>query len=307
MSRLTGKESALFNFSQVIKSKELMTSEQAIEKAGLDFTVEKRRLSFLTKKGITDVDSFATVRTDTEQCLGVVGDRYHPVQNREAFSFFDVLVHEGEAIYDRAISIDNGARIALLAKLPNDFFIGKDQVERRVLLYNSHDGSSGLRIKLLSLRLVCTNGMVAADTDIAINIRHTANADIKIGQAHKLLGMVNDRFGSIEKAFNRMALKKISNKELIDFCKKLIPDNKDADSKARTENKRDEIISLHNNVGDAKHHRNTLFGAYNAVTEYVDHHYTGNDSDSILRSNLFGTGNALKEKAFDIAFALVNN
>jgi hypothetical protein len=38
---------------------------------------------------------YATVRADTEQALGVVGERYRVLQNREAFAFVDQFLGPG--------------------------------------------------------------------------------------------------------------------------------------------------------------------------------------------------------------------
>ncbi|NVM62121.1 hypothetical protein FHW88_000397 [Mucilaginibacter sp. SG538B] len=66
-------------------------------------------------------DFFATVRTDTEQPLGVVGKDYEVVQNVDAFSFFDSIVGGKDGIlYEIAGALGkNGERIFITAKLPD--------------------------------------------------------------------------------------------------------------------------------------------------------------------------------------------
>jgi hypothetical protein len=72
--------------------------------------VEKRKLftvdngqphrdepSLIVYSEIEVPDYYATIRTDTEQVLGVVGKEYKVVQNTEVFSFFDGVV--GGCIY----------------------------------------------------------------------------------------------------------------------------------------------------------------------------------------------------------------
>ena len=75
------------------------TAAEAMEAANLDYTVVKKPLkAIIHNKHYADVpNAFATVRTDTNVVLGVVGSRYEPVQNRDAFSFFDPLVDRGES------------------------------------------------------------------------------------------------------------------------------------------------------------------------------------------------------------------
>jgi hypothetical protein len=86
---------------------------QAIEHAGLNFIVVEKPLSAMTnKRNYVDViDHFGIVRMDTGDCLGVVGSRYEPIQNRDCFSFSDPLVERSESIYHTAGVIGKGERI----------------------------------------------------------------------------------------------------------------------------------------------------------------------------------------------------
>lgn len=68
---------------------------------------------------------FATIRTDNNAVLGVVGKDYHIVQNREAFSFFDSIVGGTDGIlYETAGALGNGERIFITAKLPDYIRVG---------------------------------------------------------------------------------------------------------------------------------------------------------------------------------------
>jgi hypothetical protein len=64
--------------------------KEAIESAGLDYTVAKKTLQAVINGRVrSDVPgNLATIRTDTHQVLGVVGSRNVPIQNRDAFAFY---------------------------------------------------------------------------------------------------------------------------------------------------------------------------------------------------------------------------
>ena len=122
------KQKAWHGLGQIVE--DYPTSAEALIFAGLDYTVEKRRLFIFDNENhaadkeegeeknaeIEILNYLATMRTDTEQVLGVVGKDYEVVQNIEAFSFFDAIV-EGEGIqYETAGALGKGERIFITAK-----------------------------------------------------------------------------------------------------------------------------------------------------------------------------------------------
>ncbi len=288
------------------------TAAEAMEAARLDYTVVKKPLkAIIHGRHYADVpNAFATVRTDTNQVLGVVGARYEPVQNKDAFNFFDPLVERNESIYHTAGVLGRGEKIWLLAKMPDYIKVGKknDPVEKFVLLYNSHDGSSHIRVKITPIRVVCNNTLTAAlsGTESEVRIKHTASATDKLREAHKVLELTNQLYRELDYIFNRMALRKVTSQQLVEYVKTLIPDNPEAENKTRTENMRNHIIHLHDSVQDASMHRGNLFGAYNAVSEFTDHYSGQKDLNKQLKSIWFnGSGEALKRRAYQLAESML--
>ena len=123
------------------------TSAEAIKAAHLDWDV--------TLKPVAAVDGyreypiknrFAIVPCDgwgTTDCpvFGLVGRGYTPLQNREAFAFFDPIAGKDAAIYHTAGALGRGERIWILAKLPGHICVaGDDITEKFLLLSNSHEG-----------------------------------------------------------------------------------------------------------------------------------------------------------------------
>src|SRR5436189_903225 len=85
----------------------------------------------------------AVIRMDTRKPLSVVGRRYRPIQNAEAFRIFDPVVAKFGAVYERAGSCDDGRRVWIQAKLPGGMWITRDdEVERYLLLSMLHGGGS---------------------------------------------------------------------------------------------------------------------------------------------------------------------
>jgi phage/plasmid-like protein (TIGR03299 family) len=280
------------------------TSRKAIEAAGLDYTVVKKPLKDVVEKSHPADPShrWATVRTDTGEVLGIVGDSYKPVQNRDAFAFFDTLVSADKAIYDTAGALGHGEHVWILAKLPGFITVrGKDIVNKYLLLSNSHDGSSPVRVKLTPVRVVCNNTLSAALQGAGeVRVPHTSQAPKDLEQARSLFSLANVLYGRLEPIFTRMALKKITDKQLMDFVKALVPDNEENADKAKATAIQKACLDLHESGQGAELSRGTLWGAFNCVAEYSDHKME-EDPLARLASIWFGRGARLKLKAFQLA------
>jgi phage/plasmid-like protein (TIGR03299 family) len=291
------------------------TSEEAIVAAGLDFEVVKTPLYYNFQEAIQlTTRSFATVRTDTGGYLGTVGKRYEVIQNKNAFKAIDTLIGSKDAIYHTAGALGQGERVWILAKLPDFIRIRdtNDIIEKYFLLTNSHDGKSGLVMKTTPIRVVCNNTLSAAlrGTEQFISIRHTINADAHMQKGFELLGIINSVYTQLDQIFNRMALRKITTIELLNYVKTLIPDPIDVTvSKTRSQNMRNEVLELvevgaGENLVSAK---GTLWGAYNGFTEAVDHIVSNKfNPDKHALSTMFGNGLQKKDRAFQLAISMLN-
>ena len=107
-------------------------------------------------------NGYATYRKDYGIPLGIVKERYTPVQNNEAFSFFDDAIGKNAAIWQTAGYFGMGERIFVSAKLPNTITVKGDPVDSYLVFTNSHDGSSGVKILFTPIRIVCLNTLNAA-------------------------------------------------------------------------------------------------------------------------------------------------
>jgi phage/plasmid-like protein (TIGR03299 family) len=207
------------------------TAREAITAAGLDYEVTLTDL--ITTDGIPVNGKVAVVRDDTRDVLGVVGGRYQPIQNRECFSFLDAVVADGGLRYHTAGALRKGEVVWMLAKLPGIIRVrfSQDVSEKYLLLTNSHDGSSSLRVFFTAIRVVCANTLSMANREgdgEGLSIRHQGNLVTKIRQAREVLGIAHRFFDDLEGQYDVLARYHPTYSQVADYYKALVPDPIDA-------------------------------------------------------------------------------
>lgn len=301
------------------------TAEEAIAASGLDWKVGL--LPLMTemdleaegttgKKTISIPDKYAVVRMDRGEPLGVVGSVYHPLQNREAFNFFDSVVGSGQAIYHTAGSLKGGRIIWILAKLPETTVVkNADLIDQYILLSNSHDGSSGIKMAITPIRVVCMNTLNVALRSATkhTSLRHCQSNIDKITDVQEALGLVNEYYSEFGEMAEYLASKQLKINDFEAFLDAIGLQPIDGEMSTQTRNVRDKISGIFEGATGTetiKQTRWTAWSAFNSVVEYVDHERTtratGNmtQEESRLISQWFGSGAQMKQRALDQALIL---
>lgn len=288
------------------------TSAEAIRAAHLDWEVVKQPLFAKTDIGNRRVDDkYVMMRKDQlagGPIFGIVSSDYTPLQNIEAFDFFDGIVGQKEAIFYTAGALGQGERVWMLAKLPETIcVIGDDICDKYLLLSNSHDGKSSVQIKFTPIRVVCQNTLtLALNQGVSVRLAHTRNLPERLRSAKELLGIIHTRYGEIAQDFQAMTKVKMDKEKEQQFFKLVFPDprdRKDEDALKRVEKNRDIAEGYYRKgVGNfEKGVENTLWAAYNGVTEMIDYHPFSENSEKRLNNIWFGDGYLIKARAYSIA------
>lgn len=290
------------------------TAREAINAAGLDYQADLKEI--YTDAGTQIPKRKAVVRSDTGDVLGVVGGSYVPVQNYQAFGFLDTIVADGGLRYHTAGALGKGERVWMLAKLPDSIRVknSDDITEKFLLLSNSHDGSSSLRIFFSPIRVVCANTLAIAErggSGQGVYIVHRGDLAAKVRQAQQVLGLAQRFYDDVEAQIDRLANHYPTALQLAAYFKAVYPDAPEGES-TRTRNVRHEMLRLfeHGIGHDIPEIRHTTWTALNAVTEFVDHHRSTRGKTTIERSSnrlesaWFGSGARLKQRAWDEALRL---
>ena len=270
-------------------------------------------------------DYRVVTRMDRMTHLGIVGSKYVPFQNEEVHDFSRELAGEG-VTYETSGSLSGGRRIWLLARIPGDVWVTKeDNVGKYLLLTTRHDGKSSFRVLFTPIRVVCANTLQAAIRgagENGISIRHVGDIQNKLEEARRVLGLslkYYDGWAEEATAFSKRSLTRTLVKE---YFKTLVPDPKKGNP-ARARSQRKSLIRLFE-VGKGNTLptvRGSLWGAVNAVAEFVDHERTvrlatdsrpkdvigqrGRNRTARFESSMFGTGATFKANAWKEALALL--
>lgn len=189
--------------------KDCHTAREVMQKAGLDFTVEKCELVAKMPFSINGINTVAadegfsycgniyrtvpnqygTYRTDHNIPLGLVKQKYEIVQNIDAFEFFDEAIGPDKAVWQTAGYFGVGQKIFVSAKLPITTNVNGDEIDNYLVFSNSHDGSSSISILFTPIRVFCTNCLASAfnSADAYVRIKHTRTAKEKLEQGARIL------------------------------------------------------------------------------------------------------------------------
>jgi phage/plasmid-like protein (TIGR03299 family) len=282
------------------------TVVQAIRLAGLDWTVEREPLQLVCDG--RKVEAFATVRSTDKSILGVVGTQYRPLQNVEAFQWFQPFLDGAEASIETAGSLAEGKRVWVLAKLnrsPLEIAAG-DIVEKFILLSNSHDGTLAVRVGFTPIRVVCNNTLSMAhrsDASKLIRVKHSSKVKENLNAIREVMDLANQQFEATAEQYRRLACKTISQADVRKYVREVF--QADDDPSPRMRNILSDCCRLFEagQGNDLPAVRGTLWAAYNGLSEWLGTQ-RGSTDDGRLNSLWFGDSARLNQRALELALSL---
>ena len=287
------------------KVEHLMTAEEAINAAGLNWTVSMQPVYL--KNGV-QVPRYQAITRDTDATIyAVVGANYVPVQNKVAFKFFDDVVGTGEAYYETAGSLRGGSRVWMLANMKGSISVKGEEVKRYLTLTNSHDGYLALQMFWTPVRVVCMNtlNMALSRATERFYARHTVSAGAKIAQAKEILGITNNFYAEWALKAQAMAKKQLPPARMPLLLAAAFQTTGSVEAKlyppvVRQMDRVKELVEVGRGM-DNPAIKGTVWQAYNAVAEFADHDkdYRDKTASGKLYGAWFGGGAELKERAWN--------
>ena len=226
--------------------KDCTTSREVMEKAGLNWTVNKCQLvakmpfnvnSLRLKQYEPSEDSFsyggniykdlenafATYRTDINAPLGLVKQKYEIVQNNDVFTFFDSAIGQDKAVWQTAGMLGYGHKIFVTAKLPVTTTVLGEPIDNYLVFSNSHDGSSSVDIQFTPVRVFCTNCLNAAfkSANCHIRLRHTKTIAERLELGADVLKIACQYALSAKEIYDSLAAIKMTDKQVMEYIANL--------------------------------------------------------------------------------------
>lgn len=288
------------------KVAEAPCSKEALRLSGLNWNVIQEPIYTEINEL---VDGYkANVRDSDRRVLGVVTDRYKVIQNEEAFAFTDALLGEGVR-YETAGSLQDGKKVWLLARMPHEYIISGERISPYLLFSNTHDGSGSIKVALTPIRVVCNNTL-----NLALNTAkrswstiHTGDIKGKMEEAKNTLFMAEKYMDSLGKEFENLRMKKLSDKEVLDYIELLLPieDNATLQQRRNIQKLRNDMKMRYFDAPDLLDVGKNAYRFVNAVSDFATHaeplRKTANYKENLFSKTM--DGNPLIDRAYQLVCA----
>lgn len=228
-ARRFGSKAAWHNLGQSVKGND--THTWAIE-ANADWDVNPTNGYAITGTNADGSPIYSQIpdmrvylRSDNNSVLSYVGPNTHPLQNRDAFTFFQPFLDSGAAELDTAMVLDGGRKVVVTARIIGGTTAigGVDEVERYIILSNCHNGLEAVRVGYTPIRVVCANTLAMAKRDSRsklIRVSHSKQVTANVTAIRATMDAVNEGFNVTFDQFNALErCRNITQKDLIKFAK----------------------------------------------------------------------------------------
>ena len=302
----------------IIQKEDRFDWKKALELSETDWLVEKQPIFHTMDDGKTyeEVENHMAVRRQTDnRVLGIVGKNYTPLQNEEAFRWFAPLFDNKQVALETAGSLMDGQRVWILAEIQGIdpiTVVRNDIVRRYLLLSNSHDGTSAVRVSLNPVRVVCCNTLAMAHANKQarnIRLRHGKDVVANLEEVRDIINFANKEFEATAEKYRFLASKRIINatdlKKFVKVMLKVDEDKNESDLHGKTVSNMERLLHLmvHGRGNDMPGVAGTWWGAYNGFTQLLTWE-KGRSPETRLNNLWFSSAINENKKALDLALQL---
>jgi phage/plasmid-like protein (TIGR03299 family) len=289
-----------------------LTPDQMLIKADLNWDVDKVPAWIDYKGEIVNTGKHALVRSTDSRVLTMISDDWEPVQNIEAFEFFNDFVMAGDMEMHTAGSLREGNMVWALAKVKESFslFKGKDTVESYLLFSNPHEYGKSIDIRFTPIRVVCNNTLtlsLSQKSDMMMKLNHRRKFDADI--VKKTMGIAKDKLGQYKEMAEFLSVKRYTEESVSKYLQEVFPLVTTKEKVEGEPLKMSRPAALAYDImgtqPGAEMGEGTFWQAFNAVTYSIDH-LLGHSAETRLNSSWYGTNRNKKIQALEKAVEYAN-
>ena len=286
-----------------------LTPEQMLQAAGLDWEVRKYPSFAIIDENdpdsVVETGQSALIRSKDRKLLDVVSDDWNPVQNQEAFEFFNEFVMAGDMEMHTAGSLKDGQIVWGLAKVKESFELVKgDQIDSYLLFSNFHKYGFSTDVRFTPIRVVCNNTLtlsLSSTVERMVKISH--RKQFNPANVKDMLGIATDKLQKYKEMAQFLGSKKAKTESIVEYFERVFP-LAGATPEDKAEGKRSRNANIALGVIDtqpgAEYAQGSWWQPFNAVTFMTDH-VIGRSADTRLTSAWYGYNKNLKTKALELA------
>ena len=280
-----------------------LSPEQMMEKAGVNWSVEKQDL--VTSGGSTVKTKQALVRSSDGLVLDVVGKGWNPVQNADAFNFFEEYVRAGDMQMHTAGSLNDGKMVWALAKANESFeLFNGDVTENYFLFSNPHEFGKAIDIRMTPIRVVCNNTLtlsLSTSSDAMLKVNHRKEFDV--AEVKETLGIAKEKMEQYKSMAEFLGSKRYTSENIVEYFNEVFgsvaKEKVDGVTPFTSNNAKNAMEYLDTQPG-ANFAQGSFWNAFNTVT-YMTDHVQGRSNDGRMTSSWYGRNRRVKLKALDKA------
>jgi len=280
-----------------------LTPDQMLEAAGLDWTVRMVPAFAEINDQKINVGHSALVRSMDDKVLDVVSNDWNPVQNQEAFEFFNEFVAAGHMEMHTAGSLKDGQIVWGLAKVKDGFeLFNGDQVDSYLLFTNFHKYGCSTDVRFTPIRVVCNNTLtLSLNSKVEKMVKFSHRRKFNPETAKEMLGIASDKLMKYKEMASFLGSKKAKNEDIVEYFKRVFPvtSQKDVSKKEISKNAKLALDIMETQPG-ASFAEGSWWQPFNSVTFLIDH-LAGRTNDNRLTSAWYGQGRNIKNVALEQA------
>jgi phage/plasmid-like protein (TIGR03299 family) len=285
--------------------------------AGMDWRIESSAVHFKsTGSGMlapihTFPDQKVLYRSDTQEPLSVVSQRYQVVQPNVVLEFYRDLTEVSGYELETAGVLKGGRKFWALARTGQSVALkGGDEVGGYLLLATSCDGTLATTATPTTVRVVCNNTLALSLNGATSAIKVPHNTRFNPDLVKKQLGIAVSRWDEFMYEMRTLSERTVSSKEAEHFFNQVLSVTSTEGTTQAKQTNRHAIAKAHSlydgrgKGAELASARGTAWGLLNAVTEFVDHEKRARSADYRMDSAWFGQGAVLKQRALHAALSL---